>query len=195
MKQLFIIHGGTSFDSYDSYVANLKSSDIEYERLKKEPRWTSWLADELSGVDVLYPSFPNTSNAQYDEWKIYFEKLQKHFGDEVTLVGYSLGGMFLSKYLAEKSLVRKVKKILLVAPGYDDDTNEELGSFRVTSASQVADNADEVHLFHSKDDFVAPFAEMAKYQRDIPTAIPHVFEDRNHFFQPTFPELLEIIKK
>jgi len=40
-----------------------------------------------------------------------------------------------------------------------------------------------------------PFTELAKFQRDMPTAQAHIFEDRNHFFQPTFPELKELLEQ
>ena len=32
-------------------------------------------------------------------------------------------------------------------------------------------------------------------KRDLPTAKVHIFKDRNHFFQPTFPELKEPLEQ
>ena len=65
----------------------------------------------------------------------------------------------------------------------------------MTSAAGLEKSAKEVNLFHSKDDPVVPFTELAKFQRDLPTAKLHIFEDRNHFFQPTFPELKELLEQ
>ena len=196
MKQVLIIHGGSSFDSYDRYVERLKTGSIDYERLKRTVKWRESIVDELPEYDVLLPTFPNSANAVYGEWKIYFEKLLPLLnGEEVILVGYSLGAMFLAKYLNDSPLAKPVAKILLVAPCYDDETVEDLGSFKVTSAINVVMSATEIHLFHSSDDSVSPFTELAKFERDIPTAIPHTFSDRNHFFQPFFPELRDVIKK
>lgn len=127
--------------------------------------------------------------------KIYFEKLLLLLGDDVQLVGYSLGAMFLAKYLHESPLQMPVRRLVLVSPCYDDESIEDLGSFQVTSATGLEKSAKEIHLFHSKDDPVVPFTELAKFQQDLPTATVHIFEDRNHFFQPTFPELKELLEK
>lgn len=195
MRQIVIIHGGSSFNSYESYVDNLRSSSIDYERLLYSQKWREWIAQEIPSADVLLPNFPNGQNASYDEWKIYFEKLLTLLGDDVQLVGYSLGAMFLVKYLHENALEEPVRRLVLIAPCYDDDSTEDLGSFRIESATGLEQSAKEIHLFHSEDDPVVPFEELEKFNKDIPSAIVHTFDDRNHFFQPTFPELKELLIK
>ena len=195
MKQIVIVHGGSSFNSYENYLDSLKNSPLHYERLLLAQKWREWLAQTINGYDVLLPNFPNKQNARYEEWKIYFEKLLPLLDSDVQLVGYSLGAMFLAKYLHESPLSPPVRRLVLVSPCYDDESVEDLGSFRVTSATGLEKSAREIHLFHSKDDPVVPFTELAKFQRDLPTAKVHTFEDRNHFFQPTFPELKELLKK
>jgi predicted alpha/beta hydrolase family esterase len=149
----------------------------------------------MSDSDVLTPSMPNKDNAQFDEWKIYFEKILPFLSGEVQIVGNSLGAMFLAKYLQENPLERPVKRIVLVAPGYDDDSNEDLGSFGVTSATRLGESAAEVHLFHSQDDPVVPYAESAKYLADVPDLVFHNFTSYGHFLEPTFPELLELLQQ
>ena len=195
MKQIVIVHGGSSFNSYENYLDSLKNSPLHYERLLWAQKWREWLAQTTTGYDVLLPDFPNKQNAQYEEWKIYFEKLLLLLGSDVQLVGYSLGAMFLAKYLHESPLSSPVRRLVLVSPCYDNESIEDLGSFRVMSATGLEKSAREIHLFHSKDDPVVPFTELAKFQCDLPTAKAHIFEDRNHFFQPTFPELKELLKK
>lgn len=197
MKQVLIIHGGNSFNSYKSYLQYLNAKEVNYEKFLSRTSWKEWLKDELQDCEVLTPSMPNSLNAVYDEWRIYFEKFLPHLTDDVHLVGHSLGGMFLAKYLNDNKLLRPVRQLILIAPGYDDQTNEELGSFRVSSVSKVGENADTIHLFHSEDDPVVPYTELAKFQRDLPNAITHTFKDRGHFYDvtPTFPELLELLKQ
>ena len=150
---------------------------------------------EIFDADVLLPDFPNKQNASYAEWKIYFEKLLPLLGDDVQLVGYSLGAMFLAKYLHESTLQTPVRRLVLVSPCYNDESVEDLGSFQVENAAGLEKSAEEIHLFHSKDDPVAPFTELAKFQQDLPTAKLHIFEDRNHLCQPTFPELKELLEQ
>jgi len=195
MKQVLIVHGGESFDSYESYLDNLKNSEIDYEKLKPQKKWKPWIAEQMTEADVLLPTFPNGYNAIYDEWEIYFEKLLPLLGDDVRLVGHSLGAMFLAIYLNKKPLSRPVRQLILVAGGYDDETVEELGSFKVSSARNVAKSAEDIHLFHSQDDPVVPYAELAKFEHDIPSAVVHRFSNRGHFGDATFPELLDILKQ
>ena len=195
MKQIVIVHGGSSFNNYENYLNNLKNSQLHYERLLWVQKWRDWLAQEIVVADVLLPDFPNKQNADYTEWKIYFEKLLSLLRNDIQLVGYSLGAIFLAKYLHESPLSKPVRRLVLVSPCYDDESVEDLGSFQVTSATGLETSAKELHLFHSKDDPVVPFTELAKFQRDLPTATVHIFEDRNHFFQPTFPELKELLEK
>lgn len=195
MSQILFIHGGDSYLSNDEYRENLMALQMNYERLKYTKMWRGWIAEELSGDDVLTPSFPNSSNAQYDEWAIYFEKILPFLHDGYSLVGHSLGGMFLAKYLPTHVLPIKARQIILIASRYGESDHDTSGSFLVESAVGVNRSAEQVHLFHSKDDEVVEFDSLARFASDIPSAITHVFEDRGHFIQPTFPELLEILQQ
>lgn len=195
MKQIVHIHGGNTFNNHARYLEALKNNPIKYERLLYTPKWREWLAQEINNADVLLPNMPNKQNAQYDEWRIYFEKILPLLSDDVHLVGSSLGAIFLAKYLHENPLETPATQLILIAGPYDDETNEDLGEFKLQSATGLEKSAKEIHLFHSTDDPVVPFSELAKFQRDLPTAKTHVFEDRNHFFQPTFPELKELLEK
>ncbi len=195
MKQVLIIHGGNSFSSYEAYRQYLDEKVLNYEKLTHPIRWKERLFDNLPDYDVIYPSMPNSQNAVYEEWKIYFEKLLDFLEDDVQLVGHSLGAMFLTQYLNDNTLARPVKRLLLVAGGYDDEQWEDLGDFKVDSAENLVKSAGEIHLFHSKDDPVVPFTELEKFQADLPNAVSHIFEDRGHFNGETFPELLEILQQ
>ena len=195
MKQVIILHGGDSFKTYETYIKNLKSSAIDYERLKSQKKWRQWISDQMPDSDILLPTMPNSDNAVYDEWKMYFEKLLPFLTDDVGLVGHSLGAMFLAIYLNDNPLPKPVRQLILIAGGYDDDPLGEYGSFMVKSAKNVSKSADEIHLFHSKDDPVVPFGELVKFQQDLPSAISHTFTNKGHFLDPTFPELLKILKQ
>lgn len=193
MQQILFLHGGDSFSSHDAYINSLKNRTLDYERLKYSPRWREWIASQLPSDDILTPTMPNGFSAQYDEWVIYFEKILPFLTQQTTLVGHSLGGMFLAKYFNTHTLPQKIRKIILIAAAYGDD--EDSGSFAVTSAIGVDRSTDEIHLFHSKDDTVVPYSHMAKFKKDLPSAIVHSYSDRGHFNQASFPEFLELVKQ
>ena len=194
MQQILFLHGGESFLSYDAYLDSLMSRELSYDRLKYSPKWREWIAQQLPGDDVLLPTMPNGYNAQFNEWKIYFEKIVPFLHDDFTIIGHSLGAMFLAKYFEESRLPTKARRIILIA-GRHGGPAEENGSFHVTSSARLSQNSHEVHLFHSMDDPVVPYEDMAKFKNDMPQAIVHSFTDRGHFNDPTFPEMLELLKQ
>lgn len=195
MKQVCIIHGGTTYDTYDDYLRDLASSDIKYDRLLYGGNWKTWLSEELTDYDVLLPSMPNKQNAQYTEWTLTFEKVLPHLTEDTVLVGHSLGGIFLAKYLSENDLTITFKKLILIAAPYDDESSESLASFRLTSARAVASYAQEIHILHSSDDPVVPVEEAHKYLSDLPSAQLHAYNDKLHFNEPEFPELKQLIEE
>jgi predicted alpha/beta hydrolase family esterase len=195
MKQVLIIHGGNSFSKYEDYLTYLKNKQLNYDKLIHPIRWKERLSDELPDFDIILPSMPNSQNAIYAEWEIYFEKLLAMLENDVQIVGHSLGAMFLAQYLQDNPLTTPVNKLILVAGGYDDEQHEDMGSFKVSSATNLQKSAKEIHLFHSEDDPVVPFNELAKFQADLPNAISHVFKDRGHFISETFPEMLRLLKQ
>ena len=195
MKQILLIHGGNSFSSYSAYLDDLKSLKIDYERMKPSQKWKSWIAEKMPECDVLQPTFPNGFNAVYDEWAIYFEKLIPFFREDVSIVGHSLGAMFITKYLNQHQLPKKIKQLILISGQYGDSSEDDTGSFLVTTAKGLENSAEEIHLFFSKDDIVVNFDSIYGFQADLPGAISHIFENRGHFNDATFPELLDILKQ
>ncbi len=138
---------------------------------------------------------PCKQNAHYSEWKIWFERHIEFMRDGIVLVGHSLGGNFLAKYLAEEDFNLTIKQFHLVAPShsaFEDDFKLDFNNF---PGKLLEKNIPEIHIYHSKDDKVVPIAESEKYHKQIPSSHFHVFEDRGHFLHETFPELFENIQK
>lgn len=194
MKQILIIHGGDSFLSYESYLDDLKATTLDYERIKPAKRWKDMVIEKFPDADILTPAMPNSANAQFNEWQIWFEKILPFLEDDVRIIGHSLGAMFLAKYLHRHPLEKPIRQLILIAGGYNDDING-YGSFAVESATGLEQSAEEIHLFHSKDDFIVPYSELSKFTADLPTAIVHSFDDRNHFLDADFPELIDVLKQ
>lgn len=77
---------------------------------------------------------PNGNNAQYIEWKIWFERLLPFLNDGVILIGHSLGGIFLAKYLSENNFSIKVRAAILIAAPFDAlGMKESLSQFKLLS--------------------------------------------------------------
>lgn len=191
-KQIVVIHGGTTFDTYEEYMEYLRSSELTLEKINRKD-WKDFLATNLPEYEVIYPKMPNAKNARYEEWKIWFEKLFPILNDNVMLVGHSLGGIFLAKYLSENHFPKKISSLHLVAAPYDTEVNKEsLADFALSkTVEDVSSYTENIFLYQSTDDTAVAYEDVQKYKRDIPSATLVSFEDRGHFTQESFPELVE----
>jgi len=194
-KQVVIVHGGDTFETHEAYLDYLRNFKLELERCRVgKGSWKRWLQEALGeGYDILLPEMPSASNAQYDEWKLWLDKLMPLLDDEIILVGHSLGASFLVKYLSDGSCPKKVLGVFLVSGVFDTDSyGYGLASFAHRGTIDL--HTENVYLYHSKDDPVVPFSAMEKFKEALPHAHARAFEDRRHMNQPEFPELAEDIR-
>lgn len=193
-KSLLIIHGGTTFDTYEEYLKYLESCELTLEKINRKD-WKDNLARNLSDFEVIYPKMPNSKNARYREWKIWFEKTFHLLTDEVVLVGHSLGGIFLVKYLSENSFPKRILQLHLVAAPYDTEIiKDSLADFALDeTVEKISEKVGYIFLYQSKDDTAVAYEDVLKYKRDLPDATLLEFNDRGHFTQENFPELINNI--
>jgi hypothetical protein len=198
-QQVLVIHGGDSFKSYEEYLDNLKSKELSLDRIRPNRDWKNTLHEDLDeNFDVLYPSFPNKHNANYEEWKIMFEKVLDIADKDLILVGHSLGGMFLVKYLSENKIDKNIKGLFIVASPYKKaDEDDRLSRFAHTGdIRSIAESSDNIYFIQSKDDVVVDFENLENFRKQLPDANYLVLEDRNHFFtKDSLPEIVELIKR
>lgn len=195
MKQVIVIHGGRVFESHDEYLSYLQNYKIESLEYFKKKSWKSSLEKEL-GVeyDIVLPKMPCKENAKYSEWKIWFQKIVPLLEDDVILVGHSLGGIFLAKYLSEEMFAKKILATILVAAPFNHGRREHIDFTFPGSLAMFEQQGGKIILYHSKDDLVVAFSELAKYQEALPHAKVSVFENRGHFNQENFPEIITDIR-
>lgn len=194
-NSLVIIHGGTTFDTYEEYWKYLEFCELTLEKLNRKD-WKDNLVNNMPDFEVIYPKMPNSKNARYPEWKLWFEKIFHLLTDEVVLVGHSLGGIFLAKYLSENDFPKRISQLHLVAAPYDTEViTDSLADFALNgSVEKVSEKVSNIFLYQSKDDTAVAYEDVLKYKRDLPYAELIDFENRGHFTQEEFPELIERIK-
>jgi len=197
-KQVVFIHGADSCSNYEDFLESLRTRAVEP---FKEPsrRWKHTLAEELGdNYQVILPQMPNSENAKYIEWKIWFERHFDFLQGEVVLIGHSQGGYFLAKYLIENQVPFRVQGLYLVAApiGPDDFGGEDGGdfSFDIDNLSNLENQVLHIVIVHSEDDPVVPYEHALRYQKALSKATLMSFSDRGHFLQSEFPELIQHIK-
>ncbi|RYF29395.1 MAG: hypothetical protein EOO17_01525 [Chloroflexi bacterium] len=196
MKQVIVIHGGTTFKDYESYITALRTKNIHPERMTYAKNWKDTLQADLGDdYQVLLPSMPNKTNAQYSEWKIWFDRIGEIATDGCILIGHSLGGVFLAKYLSENTFPAEIDATILLAAPYDDESIEDLGDFKIdTIADSFRLQSGIVTCINGTDDPAIPVTEQASYRAQLPDARYITLSAPDHFVRAAFPELVEIIK-
>jgi len=126
-----------------------------------------------------------------------FKRIIPLLNKEIVLIGHSLGGTFLVKYLSENIIHKTIMATILVAAPFDDEgKGESLASFALSSLfAKFTKQCQRIYLIQSKDDPVVPFEHIKKYRRALPNAETMIFDNRGHFNQETFPEIIRLIKK
>jgi hypothetical protein len=195
--QIFLVHGGTTFKNKRDYIHYLKTRPIS---ILKKIRWGDEYLDKQLGkrCDIIRPRMPLQDNAKYEEWKITFESYFPQLKDNIILIGGSLGGIFLAKYLSENKFPKKILATYLVCPPFDNTCPKDdlVGGFKLKSnLSLIEKNSKNLYLLFSKDDDVVPVSHAIKYEKKIKNAKIIVYEDKNgHFKVSKFPEIVKMIK-
>lgn len=196
MQQIISIHGGTTFYKYEDYLRYLKEKPLRLNRMTGQKLWKDTLQEDL-GADyqVITPTMPNSTNARYEEWVIWFGRIAEGVDDNCILIGHSLGAVFLPKYLSENTFPKKIKATILIAAPYDDESDEDLTDFKITgSLERFVDQAGATIFYHGTDDIV-PLRELELYKKAIPQAETYISSAPDHFMRKSFPELIERIKQ
>lgn len=194
--QVLVIHGGTTFNSYKEYIDSLKDKKITIDDLRPYYDWKTNLQNDLGeNYDVLMPKMPDKQNAKYEEWKILFDKVIPLLNTGVIMIGHSLGGIFLAKYLSENKVPIKIRAIFLISAPFDNSDNESLADFIPEGNFDIlVRQIEKIYLIQSRDDPYVSYENAEKYKRVIPKAEILAFNDRGHFRQESFPEIVKLIK-
>jgi uncharacterized protein len=195
-RQIVFIHGGGSFDSNEEFYAALRTWTYDPYQVERK-RWRDSIATALVDThEFMVPAMPNKQNADYIAWSIWFEKVVPYLRDGAVLIGHSLGGGFLLRYLTENNLPVRISQLHLVAPVVDAIDCPGVGDFVIDVAtwSHFASRIEAVHLWHSSDDTLVPMHHSERFKAVYPEAVLHTFTDRGHLLQSEFPELLSVIQ-
>ncbi len=149
------------------------------------------LQDALGAAyDVRCPKMPDEDHPVYQAWKERIAEELDALEGEVILVGHSLGGSILLKYLSEEEVEKLVAGLFLVAAPYWGVEDWEVGEYalREDFASKIPKEMT-VFLYHSRDDEVVPFAHVALYAEKLPRATVREFEGCGHQFDDDLSEV------
>jgi predicted alpha/beta hydrolase family esterase len=187
MRNAIILHGLADQKEYygDKYPNGSNS------------HWLPWLQKRLITHDIKAdtPDVPRPFDFDYQAWVKEVERFE--MTTETTLVGHSMGGGFLLRYLSERpDLV--VDKVILVAPWLNLNHEEKTDFFDIEIDPSILDRVGKLVIFASDNDDVVVQDSIALLKEVIPNATYKEFHEYGHFTLRSmgtddFPELLEVI--
>lgn len=195
--QILYIHGGMTFKSKKDYIYFLRNRDVT---LEPKMKWSGEYLEKKLGkkFKVIRPRMPLPDNAKYSEWVIHFERYIPKLKRNAILIGESLGGIFLAKYLSENIFPKKIRSIYLICPPFDNSlpTEDLVGGFKLKKdLAKLESSAKKLYLLFSKNDPVVPPSQADKYSAKLKSAKIIVFDHINgHFQESKFPEIVSMIK-
>ena len=195
-KNVVLLHG-----MWPERINGELIADIPLCNPNNEGNWMGLTEKQLeeSGIDVTCPFIPDSWGSKYEQWKVELD--QANINENTVLVGLSVGAYAILRYLGESK--KKVKKVILVAPGgivKKDDIEGmfpnavEFTSFPIAPElkTQIKDR---VVIFISDDEPYDGVRRATKMYEDTLDAKVIRQENMGHysFLISEFPELLDEI--
>lgn len=128
-----------------------------------------------------------------------FERYIPLLRKDYILIGSSLGGIFLAKYLSENKILKKALSVYIVCAPFDNDlpTEDLVGGFKLKKdLSLLEENCRNLYVMFSEDDDVVPVSHADKYRKKLKEAeILTYGHMKGHFTAPKFPEIIKLIRQ
>jgi predicted alpha/beta hydrolase family esterase len=114
---------------------------------------------------------------------------------KAVLVGHSVGGSFLLKYLSEEKVEKPIAGLfLLAAPSWDED-QWNFDDFKLPgNMAEKLSLIPRIFFYHSRDDDVVPFAHLALHEARLPRATIRAVDGRGHQFRNDLTQVASDIR-
>jgi predicted alpha/beta hydrolase family esterase len=138
---------------------------------------------------LLHPLMPHPEAPEYQPWKLGLATALAGLSGEVTLIGHSLGGSVLVKYLAEEGWAGAITSLCLIAAPYFGAPDWEHAEFMLDPAA-APPRLPRVCLYYTRDDAVVAPAHLALYAAMFPQATARELDGYGHTFSAGCAELV-----
>jgi uncharacterized protein len=145
--------------------------------------------------DLKCPAMPEPENPRYEAWKERLEKELGVPGGEVILIGHSLGGSVLLKYLSEESCKRPIAGLFLIAAPYWGKKGWQIEEYILQEdfLSKLP-SIPKIFFYHSREDEWVPFGHLGHYAKKFPQAVIRGLKGNDHEFGYGLPEIVNDVK-
>lgn len=156
----------------------------------------SYLKNELpNDFEIHYPLIDVPEDPSYQKWKNLLDQEFKNLKEPVILIGHSLGGSVLLKYISEEKPKISISSLYLVATPQWGKNGWDIDEFVLQeNFEHELGDIEKVYLYHCKEDSIVPFKHLSFYKKAFPNAVVRVLEGTDHIFSKGLPELIGDIK-
>ena len=137
-----------------------------------------------TAYELLYPKMPHESEPDYRNWQPEIGKELGHVRNNAILVGHSLGGSFLLKYLSDEKPEKSIAGIFLIATPYWGGDGWRYEGYESVALPKdfpsKLPSGTPIFFYHSRDDETVPFAHLSLYAKKLPQATIHALDARGH---------------
>jgi uncharacterized protein len=146
-------------------------------------------------VTVLAPRMPSADSPTYAAWKQALDALIPTLPREVVLVGHSLGGSVLLKYLSEEAFAPHVAGMVLIATPYWGDQDWDVSEYMLREDFPTGlPVIGPLYLYQSDDDDVVSPDHANRYARKLPMATVRTPAGMGHLFANPCPPLIHDVQ-
>jgi len=133
--------------------------------------------------EVRYPQMSGESDPDMQTWKDQIRRELAAVNSKVVLVGHSIGGAALLKYLSEENVATPIAGLFLLAVPSRDEKNWNFDDLQLPSdlAAKLS-RIPQVFLYHDRDDEIVPFSHLALHAARLPRAVVRESDKGGHQF-------------
>lgn len=146
--------------------------------------------------DVRYPQMPGESEPEKQTWEAQIAKELEALDGKIILVGHSVGGFMLLRYLSEERIEKPIAGLfLLAAPSWDEENwnfdDLKLPPDLATKLSWIP----QVFLYHNRDDEIVPFSHLTLHAARLPRAVVRESDKGGHQFRHDLSDVAGDIRR
>ena len=165
--------------------------------LQGSTSFVTHLSKSLGNEYLLHnPLMPEPENPRYTAWKMQLQSVLPVGGNKAALIGHSLGGSVIVKYLSEGLCQLPIAGLFLVGVPYWGKRGWTIDEFMFERESLLElPGIDKVFIYHSRYDKWVPYSHSQMYMKTLPGAVLRTVDGEQHEFCDGLPVLVNDIQR
>jgi uncharacterized protein len=145
--------------------------------------------------EIHYPIIDDPEAPTYEMWRTMFDDALRKISKPLILIGHSLGGSMLLKYLSKEQPDTDITALFLVATPAWGKRDWKVAEFMLRKDFQKSlGNIPRIYLYHCINDEIVPFDHLNFYTKAFPMATVRALDGNDHAFANGLPELVADIR-